>query len=403
MRKKLWILIGAILICGALVSGCTKSETKVATKPITPVKVEEIKESIKTEELYYTGIIVPGEMRNLGFKTPGIIEDIFVAVGDVITENQPLAKLDTSDIEFGLRAAISTYNGASAQYSKALNGASTEEIQQVNLNETKAKEAYELAKITYSQIEALYEEGAVSKSDYQQAKTQMEVHKATYEQALSAVKQAEKGARSEDIKALKSQKNLAQVDVDRYEKMLEDTVIVSPFSGYVVTVLFDSSEMTDAGYPVVVVRNNEIIANIGVSAKDINTLSIGQIVRVISGDKEYIGNIKKIGDAPDQTTLLYTVEIGIDTQELKVGSIVEVKIPSNETHGIWIPLQYIRVDSTDYVYVIEENLAFKKPIRILDTLNDYALVEGLKEGQQMVVVGYKQISGGDTVRIVEDS
>lgn len=390
-------IVSALVVLIAF-TGCTRVESGV-DELAAPVEIEEAKVSSMSKELYYTGVVSPGEMRNLGFKTPGIIDSIPVHVGDEVTIGQDLAHLDTSDIEFGQRAARATYDAANAQYLKAVNGASNEDLQQASLNVQKAKEGYDLAKTTYDQVTVLYEKGAVSKSDFDQAKTQMEVQKATYEQAKSVYKQAQNGARQEDIMALQAQKDAASVDVERYSKMISDSVITSPFNGYVVEILFDPNEMIDAGYPAVVVRNDEIIVSIGISQKDINLLSLGKEVKVTSNNKEAVGQIAKIADVPDQTTMLYNVEIALDEMPFKVGSIVEVKIPMETNEGIWIPIQYIKIDSSEYVYVASEDRVERKGINILKNINDYALVEGLVEGDAIIIKGDKNVEEGDLITI----
>lgn len=396
--KKLLVMM---LLITLTITGCTKVTSQVNEDIATPVEIEEAKVSSMSKELYYTGIINVGQMQKLAFKTAGIIDEIAVEVGDKVTSDQRLVALDTSDIEFGLRAAEATLKGATAQYNKAMNGATGEEIQQASLNVDKAKEAYELAEQTYNQVATLYEKGAVSKYDLDQAKTQMEVQNATYEQALSVLQQANDGARQEDVMALQAQMEAATVDVERYQKMIEDSVIYSPFEGYVVEVLFDENEIIDAGYPVVVIRNEEIIVQIGVSQKDINELYIGKEVNVIANSETVKGTIGKIADVPDQTTMLYNVEIELEGQPFKVGSIAEVTIPIETSEGVWIPIQYIKIDSEEYVYIVEEEQAKRRPITIEKNINDYALITGIDEGDLIIIKGDKNVEEDDHVIIVE--
>ncbi|WP_105618403.1 HlyD family secretion protein [Vallitalea okinawensis] len=394
-------LLVSMLLLTLIITGCTEVNSVVNEDMPNPVEIEEAKVSSMSKELYYTGVVNVGQVQKLAFKTGGIIEEIPVEVGDKVIFEQKLAVLDTSDIEFGLRAAEATLKAAMAQYNKAVNGTTGEEIQQASLNVDKAKEAFELTEQTYNQVAALYEKGAVSKYDLDQVKTQMEVDQATYEQALSVLQQANDGARQEDIMALQAQVEAATVDVERYQKMIDDSIVYSPFEGYVVEVLFDENEIIDAGYPVVVVRDEEIIVQIGASQKDINELFLGKEINVVANQQTVKGTIGKIADVPDETTKLYKVEIELEGQPFKVGSIVEVTIPIETSEGVWIPIQYIKIDSEEYVYIVEEEQVKRKSITIENNINDYALVTGIDEGDLIIVKGDKNVEEDDHVIIVE--
>ncbi len=83
--------------------------------------------------------------------------------------------------------AAATKNYAQSQYDKAQNGARSEEINQLKI-------ACDLAESTYNRIKELYEAGASTAHDYDQAQSSYLVAKEQYEEALN-------GSRPEDIAA----------------------------------------------------------------------------------------------------------------------------------------------------------------------------------------------------------
>lgn len=397
--KKNWI-VGSLLILGmSLLVGCGEVYSMEDTMKTTPVKVEKIINQTMSKELYYTGIIKVAQMQKLAFKNAGIAESISVKAGEEIKEGQLLISQDISDFSLGLRAAQASYQGAKAQYNKALNGASSEEVTRASLNVKKAEEGYFLAKQSYEQVAVLLEKGAVSKFEADQAKVQMEVQKATYEQAQTGLQQAKNGARKEDISAAGSQKDGAKVNVERYEKMIDEATLYAPFDGYVMDVFYEKNELIPAGYPAIIVRNKDIIGSIGVPEKEINQIEIGKILKVSSGQHEVEGHIIKIADIPDTTTMLYNVEISVNTDSFKVGSVVEVKVPVEERRGIWIPIQFLKIDTGEFVYVAEEGRAIKKYLTIEGAVGDYVLVTGIQEGDEIIIKGDGNINDQDPITI----
>lgn len=394
---KLLIVLGLVLITNG---GCTK-ETGAKQEVIpTPVYVVEAKRQTLSKELYYTGVVQPEEMQKLSFKTAGLADEIHVDIGDIIQEGEKLITMDVSDFQLGLKAARANYDGATALYDKAIKGALKEDIEQLKLNVVKAREAYELAEKTYMQVQVLKEKGAVSGFDEDQAKTQRDVAKATYDQALTALQQGQNGARKEDLNAAKSQQNAAKVDVDRYEKMIKEATLYAPFEGKVMEILYENNEMIPAGYPAILVRNHQQIVNIGVAGKTKRYLVEGMEVRIIIEGESLKGRITSISDIPNETTRLYDIQITREKGDLPIGSVVEVKIPVETKEGIWIPIQYIKIDDSEYVYIAKGGKAEKKRLKMIASIKDQVLVEGIEEGDQIIIKGHRYLESGDPIKPV---
>ena len=79
----------------------------------------EVTRGTITQEISETGKIQKGEEINLNFKNSGKIEKIYVKIGDNVSANQDLAKLDTSQLYIQLKEAEANFNIIKAQKSDA--------------------------------------------------------------------------------------------------------------------------------------------------------------------------------------------------------------------------------------------------------------------------------------------
>ena len=123
MSKKLIVIIIIICLGGAgFYFGFLKKEK-------TAFNLAEVKIGKITQEVSETGQVRKGEEISLSFKASGLLEKIYVQVGENVKKGDALAKLETSNLSIQLQQAKSALDLAGAQLNKLLAGASEEEIQ----------------------------------------------------------------------------------------------------------------------------------------------------------------------------------------------------------------------------------------------------------------------------------
>ncbi|MCR4429677.1 MAG: biotin/lipoyl-binding protein, partial [Tepidanaerobacteraceae bacterium] len=259
-------LAGMLILLVSMTAGCTKRPAE-APERIKPVKVMELKKESTAVVLQYTGIIEAEEMRRLSFKSSGKLKEVFVKKGDKVEAGQLLAALDTEDLEYSLKASEAQMKAALAQYRKAVNGADPEDIKKLELNVKKAQDSYNYTLASYKRIEALYNGGAVSKDDLDKAKLELDVKEAELQQAKEAYNQAKDGTRAEDRETLLNQAEQARAQYEHNRSLLDDASLKSDAKGSVVDILYKKGEMVSASYPVIVLRSESQVVNVGLSSK----------------------------------------------------------------------------------------------------------------------------------------
>jgi len=397
---KFFILIISVIF---IISGCSTDKTVSSDEQTKPVKVQKLNETTKPTTLDYIGTIDTKEIKKYSFKSSGRISKIFVEKGQAIKKGEPLAQLDSEDLSFAVNAAKAQLDGAKAQYNSAINGATTEEIKQAELNVKKAQDGLEYAQKQYERTKTLYDSGAVSKSQLEQVELEKEKIESDLQIAKQVLAQTKNGLTTEKKNAIKAQMDQAKINYEQKQNMLDNAVIAADMDGYVTDLLYKEGEMVSAGYPVVLTRNKTSIVKVGVTSEDLARLKIGTKAIIKENDEKAEGKaegkVVTIEDIPDQQTRTYLVEVELSSPAFAIGSIVDISFQLENRKGIWIPITSVMANGEDYVYIVENNKAVKKTVKRGELQGTNIFVEGLKDGEQLIIEGMDSITIGDKLTV----
>src|SRR5262245_25903436 len=93
-----------ILGVAVLLGGC-KAETAVSEEPVRPVKVAIVEAAPEARTLTYSGVVRPRIESALGFRVTGKMTERWVNVGDTVAVDEPIARLDETDLRLAENAA----------------------------------------------------------------------------------------------------------------------------------------------------------------------------------------------------------------------------------------------------------------------------------------------------------
>ena len=140
-------------------------------KPETKFTLVEVTRENISQEISETGQIKKGEKVTLGFKSSGVIENIYVSIGEKIKTGDVLAKLENDQLKIRLDKAMAGLSISQSQLNKLLKGATQEEIQLLETRVNNAKTSLASAEQSFKDIKDQGEEN----------------QKASYEDALSVL------------------------------------------------------------------------------------------------------------------------------------------------------------------------------------------------------------------------
>ncbi len=357
--------VSLIAMCVFLLSACTEEVDQSAASPVSiPVRVLEIESENTKIYKEYVSVMSTNQVLNQSFKASGRIKEIYVEEGFQVEKGQMLAVLESTDITFAVEAARADLISAQAQM-------------------TKSKKAYAFAESTYEDMTSLFEQGAISQNAYDQALLNKEMARSDYGSASEVYKQAEVALRQK-------------------EDLLEEAVLYAPFDGQIVQVLVEAGEVISAGYPVLVLNANQKIVTAGVTQKDIQHVREGMPVDIAFDSVFIEGHIEGLTLVPDASTRTYQIRVAIGETTVPVGAVGSVYIPADELEGVRIPISAIISENEDYVYVVKDGTAIRRTIAIDSVLENEVFVQGLSDGEFVVIEGMKNLKNLSTVHILED-
>ncbi len=352
MKKKVITLIVLIALAGFIVLKLTlnkhaidsKKEVKIETKSIS-VSVASVQKEIPESNINLTGTVEASQEVMVASKASGEITNIYFKLGDYVSKGKVLARVDN------------TYNLL----------------------------AVENAQINYNKY----------KEDLQRYKT-LRTGDAVSETQLRDIKVGFENAK---------------VQLKQVQKQLEDTYIRAPFSGYITSREIDLGKYVNAATPIAGIADiSNLKVVLSVPEFSVYNLKNGQPVSLntqIYPGVMFNGKVAHISPKGDNTHS-YIVEVSLSNSKqhpLKAGTYVNASIEMGERQpALFIPRNAIISSVKDpSVYLVENGIAKMVKINIgKDYEANIEVLQGLKEGDKVVVNGQINLMDGAHVSIIKN-
>lgn len=307
---------------------------------------------------------------------------VYFEAGDQVAAGDILCTLE-------LGSALANYNAARIGY----NGA----VQSYNDQKAVLDKQVQLAADNVSNTKALFEIGAASQLEVDQAEL-------NYSNAVagrnSALTQLESGIQS-------AKSGLAQLDT-ALENVDPDGNVLAPMAGTLVTMSAVENSFISNSMPLAVIDGpDQMKVSVSVSEALVPKITIGSQadVYVSAIDQRFSAVIRSVEQAANVQTRLYTVTLTVpaDVGGLLSGMFADVTFFTDVSqNAVVVPTEAILTSGgAQYVYVVEDSTAHCLEVTTGLTGNGVTEVtEGLAAGQQLVTVGQAYLHEGDPVRVV---
>lgn len=231
--------------------------------------------ALRPEPEMIMGEVAATEYRVLN-KVPGRLDTFYVEEGQQVRAGDTLAYVSSPEVSAKLAQAEAARSAASAQSSKAKNGARQQQILSAYEMWQKAEAGVDIAKKSYDRVQALFEKKVVSAQKRDEAEAQYKVAVATANAARQQYEMAKEGAQREDkmaASALVAQANGAVSEVQSY---LNDRYLVAPCNGEIAQIYPKRSELLSTGSPVLSVLDmSDVWFTFSVREDLLNGLAVG--------------------------------------------------------------------------------------------------------------------------------
>ena len=286
---------------------------------------------------------------NLSFRVGGRVESLAVDEGDAIKAGQVLGELDHKPYEIALMQAKAGVSVAQAQYDLMLAGYRDEEIAQAAAAVKQAQAAYDYAQNFYNRQQGLWKSRTISANDLENARSSRDQAQATLKSAQDKLRQYRSGNREQDIAQAKASLEQAQAQLAQAELNLQDSTLVAPSDGTLLTRAVEPGTVLNEGGTVFTVSlTRPVWVRAYVDERNLDQAQPGRKVLLYTDgrpDKPYHGQIgfvsptaeftPKTVETPDlRTDLVYRLRIVVTDADdaLRQGMPVTVQFGDEAGH-----------------------------------------------------------------------
>ncbi|MDK1262532.1 secretion protein HlyD [Cronobacter sakazakii] len=184
---------------------------------------------------------------NLSFRVSGRLASLAVDEGDAVRAGQPLGDLDPTPQQNALRQAQANVAAARAKYDLTVAGFRDEEIAQAAAAVHQAQAAYDYAQNFYQRQQGLWRTKVISANDLENARSARDQAQAQLKSAQDKLSQYRAGNRPQEIAQAQATLEQAQAELAQAQLNAQDTRLVSPSDGTILTRAVEPGSMLNAG------------------------------------------------------------------------------------------------------------------------------------------------------------
>lgn len=399
-KKWIIILVVVVAVAGIAASKFGKKPVAQVKKETQNVKVQKITTQSISSLVQYAGKLEAVKSVTVSPKSSGKVSAINVNVGDKVTAGQSLFTLDTASISATLQSQQAALNTARANVNDT--------ILRYQQNVDKDQLTYNDASSYYDKQKQLYDAGAISKKDLEDAKLKLDNASITLKNDQENLSLLQQNSSSTQTVASVAQ---AEASIGSTQVQLNDSNITAPISGIVSAKNVELGQITGgtAG-TVTIIDTSSLIAQITVPDRIVSKLQVGQNVQIeinaLNG-KVITAVVDNISPDVDSKSNSYIIKVKIDNAsgELKAGMFAKVSIPDqNRDNAVIVPNEAIKVENgVKYLYTVE-NSTIKRVVVETGITND-KITEikstNVKAGTEIVTEGQSLLNEGEKVNIVK--
>ena len=286
---------------------------------------------------------------NMSFRVGGRLQALQVDEGDAIKADQTLGEIDHAPYENALMQAKANDAAAQAKYDLLVAGYRDEEIAQAAASVRQAQAAADYAQNFYQRQQGLWKSRTVSANDLENARSARDQAVATLKAAQDKLSQYHAGNRPQEIAQAKASLEQAQAQLAQSELDLQDTTLLAPSDGTILTRAVEPGSMLNAGSTVLTLSlTHPVWVRAYVDESNLNQAQPGRELLLYTDgrpDKPYHGKIgfvsptaeftPKTVETPDlRTDLVYRLRIIVTDADdsLRQGMPVTVKFQNGDAH-----------------------------------------------------------------------
>ena len=188
------------------------------------------------------------ETISVSSKLAGRVQQLYVEEGQEVKKGDTLAHLDIPEINAKMVQAEGAVTSAQGQLNMAYNGATTEQLIQIDGKLEAAKAQMEFAQESYNRLDNMYKDSLVSRQQLDEVKMKLNMAKAQVSAIEAKRREAKNSVRSEQIDQAKGQLDRAQGAKEEVLTASNEIYLMAPADMTIETISLEEGELLTPGY-----------------------------------------------------------------------------------------------------------------------------------------------------------
>ncbi|KNC08828.1 membrane protein [Klebsiella sp. RIT-PI-d] len=261
---------------------------------------------------------------NMSFRVGGRLASLTVDEGDTIKAGQVLGELDRAPYQNALLQAKANVSTAQAKYELAMAGYRAEEIAQATAAVTQAQAAYDYAQNFYQRQQGLWKSRTISANDLENARSARDQAQASLKSAQDKLSQFRAGNRPQEIAQAKASVEQAEAQLAQAGLDLQDTTLIAPSGGILLTRAVEPGSMLNAGSTVLTLSlTRPVWVRAYVDERNLHLAQPGREILLYTdgrADKPYHGKIGFVSPSAEFTPKT------VETPDLRTDLVYRMRI-----------------------------------------------------------------------------
>ncbi|NMA67991.1 MAG: HlyD family efflux transporter periplasmic adaptor subunit [Desulfitobacterium sp.] len=391
-----------VLLIGAIVIIFLASTLYSTFRPLSG-NVLAVQPSSFTISFTEEGQILPAQEWPLYNEVAGKITSLHVQNGDQVKEGQFLMELDTTDLQYQLKSLEAQLKSIEGQRLQTQQEPYTALIKQQTLLIEQAEKSKEFFAENLERLTALYEAGAISLADYEEAQLEAYNAESFLEQQKAALEllyeQSEPPQGTSQF--FVGQKEALQVQINQLKEMISKGTITAPATGMIKDCLFKEGEYSAIGQPLLTVYEMDSYKiETFIPASEAAAIKTGDHVLIQQnrpqGKEEFNGEVLRV----EPSAVEIISPLGLKEKRIKVtisftsdipviiGSNADIQFTTYEAEEkLQVPKNTLfPYEEGDGLWVVREGKAQIQPVvKGMENQRDVIIEEGISPGDLILL------------------
>ena len=188
------------------------------------------------------------ETISVSSKLAGRVSKIYVEEGQTVKKGDTLALLDIPEVNAKIIQADGAVTAAKGQLNMAYNGATVEQLNQINGQIDAGKAQLNFAQESYNRLQAMYKDSLVSLQQFDEVKMKRDMAQAQVAALEAKRNEVSKSARTEQIDQAKGQLTRAIGAKEEVLTAANEQFVIAPADMSIETISLEEGELLTPGY-----------------------------------------------------------------------------------------------------------------------------------------------------------